>query len=392
MGQEGDLIDMLSRMRGERGPKKGESVHHTIEVSLEEIFSGVTKKLKVRRQCIDQSQVKPCPACNGAGATMQQVQTPMGMMMAQAACSKCNGQGSEFTSKVEAETLELMVPPGAPDGHKVIFRGKGDDIPGGEAGDVVVTIKEKPHAEFKRRGADLFVTRPLSLLEALTGWKMELTKLDGRTLVVKSAPGQVTVPSAFDPFSHPEEPQEWEAIPDTGCSLPDAARASSADPDVLKEALSRGQLQGRGIGCFVVQDGAATFKVATRDEALQATTKSPGATMYILQDPTVAAAGRLMHAVEGEGLPLMRDPCESGNLFIVFKLQMPDAVSEEAAQALKQVLPPALHSSGADEMAEDVDVGEVGAKDPVASYKEGVFTMHSSLDEDEEAPGGCAQM
>lgn len=285
-----------------------------------------------------------------------------------------------------------MVPPGAPDGHKVIFRGKGDDIPGGEAGDVVVTIKEKPHAEFKRRGADLFVTRPLSLLEVLTGWKMELTKLDGRTLVVKSAPGQVTVPSAFDPFSHPEEPQEWEAIPDTGCSLPDAARASSADPDVLKEALSRGQLQGRGIGCFVVQDGAATFKVATRDEALQATTKSPGATMYILQDPTVAAAGRLMHAVEGEGLPLMRDPCESGNLFIVFKLQMPDAVSEEAAQALKQVLPPALHSSGADEMAEDVDVGEVGAKDPVASYKEGLFTMHSSLDEDEEAPGGCAQM
>merc|ERR1712146_624189 len=212
---------------------------------------GVTKKLKVRRQCIDQSQVKPCPACNGAGATMQQVQTPMGMMMAQAACSKCNGQGSEFTSKVEAETLELMVPPGAPDGHKVIFRGKGDDIPGGEAGDVVVTIKEKPHAEFKRRGADLFVTRPLSLLEALTGWKMELTKLDGRTLVVKSAPGQVTVPSAFDPFSHPEGPQEWEAIPDTGCSLPDAARASSADPDVLKEALSRGQLQGRGLGALL---------------------------------------------------------------------------------------------------------------------------------------------
>lgn len=75
---------------------------------------------------------------------------------------------------------------------------------------------------------------------------------------------------------------------------------------------------------------------------------------------------------------------------------MPSELSEEAMTVLKDVLPAPLHSSEANEAAEEVDVGEVQAKDPVASYKEGVLSTSNSFDEDDDEdmgqPGGCAQM
>merc|ERR1719420_1840364 len=109
----------------------------------------------------------------------------------QKTCDDCQGTGVKYRQQKVQETLEVHVPKGAPDGHKISFSEKGDEIPDGEAGDVVFVLQEQAHAEYKRKGDDLFIERSISLTEALCGFAMELDSLDGRKLLIKSSPGEV---------------------------------------------------------------------------------------------------------------------------------------------------------------------------------------------------------
>lgn len=65
--------------------------------------------------------------------------------------------------------MKVEIDKGAPNGENYIIHGEGDEVPDIEPGDVVVVIKEKPHKVFKRKGADLFMEKEITLLEALTG-------------------------------------------------------------------------------------------------------------------------------------------------------------------------------------------------------------------------------
>merc|ERR1712224_776999 len=151
-----------------------------------------------------------------------------------------------------------------------------------------------------------------------------------------------------------------------------------------------GQPKGKGIGCFVVNGGRTTFKRGSREECLAAKSKASGACMYVLEDANAGAASRMLRAVEGEGLPLARDPFQFGNLFLQLEIEFPTELSEEVQATLKSVLPAGEHTSTADETAEDVDTHEISLVDPIASYKDG-----NDSDDDEMGGGGqrvqCAQ-
>merc|ERR1719362_693043 len=94
-------------------------------------------------------------------------------------CNTCGGSGKRFTSMKKKEVLEVPIPRGSPDNHEVPIREMADEHPDSATGDVVFVLKQQEHAEFKRRGADLFIERKISLVEALCGFKIEVTHLDG---------------------------------------------------------------------------------------------------------------------------------------------------------------------------------------------------------------------
>merc|ERR1719460_3206887 len=124
----------------------------------------------------------------------------------QSACGRCNGTGKSFRRKQEREVLEVHIQKGSPDDHKVTFREMADEHPDADAGDVVFVLKEQEHKEFKRKGADLFIERKISLVEALCGFEIEITHLDGRKLLVKSSPNDIVRPMGnFDPLSAGDE-------------------------------------------------------------------------------------------------------------------------------------------------------------------------------------------
>jgi DnaJ family protein A protein 2 len=83
------------------------------------------------------------------------------------------------------------------DGHKIEFRGEGDQMPGVMPGDVVFEIEQKPHARFQRKNDDLFYQAEIDLLTALAGGTIHIEHLDERWLTVNIAPGEVIVPDAI---------------------------------------------------------------------------------------------------------------------------------------------------------------------------------------------------
>ncbi len=83
--------------------------------------------------------------------------------------------------------LDIQVPEGVSDTQVLRLKGKGSPgINDGEAGDALVEIKIRPHAQFKRSGDDIEIDLPITIDEAVLGAKIEAPTVAGRV--------QLTVP------------------------------------------------------------------------------------------------------------------------------------------------------------------------------------------------------
>lgn len=92
---------------------------------------------------------------------------------------------------MKVKTIEVALEPGVPQDHDILYTSEGDEAPGILAGDLVVRIKIEKHPVFVRKGADLFISKKISLIEALTGFNFEIKHLSGDKLTLATAPGEV---------------------------------------------------------------------------------------------------------------------------------------------------------------------------------------------------------
>lgn len=82
------------------------------------------------------------------------------------------------------EFITIDIKPGWKKGTKITFPELGNQQSRVIPSDLVLTIDEIPHRVFKREGNDLIATQDISLVEALTGYTVHLTTLDGRNLTI----------------------------------------------------------------------------------------------------------------------------------------------------------------------------------------------------------------
>ena len=88
------------------------------------------------------------------------------------------------------EPLNVKIPAGVQDGQKIKLRGKGRPSPnGGPSGDLIVTVRVKPHPVFSRDGAHLRVTVPVTFTEAALGANILVPTLGGEPVKLKIHPG-----------------------------------------------------------------------------------------------------------------------------------------------------------------------------------------------------------
>ena len=88
------------------------------------------------------------------------------------------------------EPLNVKIPAGVQDGQRIKLRGKGRPSPnGGPSGDLIVTVRVKPHPVFSRDGANLRVTVPVTFTEAALGANILVPTLGGEPVKLKIHPG-----------------------------------------------------------------------------------------------------------------------------------------------------------------------------------------------------------
>lgn len=190
-----DIFSGGSR-RGRGRNQRGADLRYDMTLTFEEAAAGVTTKIKLPRHefcescngtgakkgtgvvtcqnCGGRGQLayqqgfftitRTCPACLGAGQIVRE------------RCPDCRGQG-----RIEREkTIELRIPPGVDTGTRMRVAGEGEASPnGGPPGDLYVVLEVKEHAFFERRGADLYCTIPISVIQAALGDELQVPGLNG---------------------------------------------------------------------------------------------------------------------------------------------------------------------------------------------------------------------
>jgi curved DNA-binding protein CbpA len=126
-------------VRRPRGPRKDPPVMRDLPVSLEDLYTGVHKKLKITRQ-------------------------------------RLGGDGKPHP---EEKILEIDVKPGWKAGTKITFEEEGDAGIDRIPADIVFTIAEKPHPRFERDGEHLIYNARIPLKDALAGTELEIVSCVG---------------------------------------------------------------------------------------------------------------------------------------------------------------------------------------------------------------------
>ena len=124
--------------------EKDPDIVHELGVTLDNVYRGATKKLKIGRNIL----------------------TP-------------SGESQHFE-----ETVEINIKPGWKEGTKITFKEKGEQRAGRIPADVVFMIKDRPDDVFIRDGSNIRYRQKLSLKEALLGKQVEIPTLDNTTVQV----------------------------------------------------------------------------------------------------------------------------------------------------------------------------------------------------------------
>ena len=173
----GSLFERLFRAaRG--GPPRGQDVHLDLVISLEEVLTGGTQEVTIRRpgpcpRCAGSGSrpgtaPRRCPGCGGTG--QRAVASRRGPLMVRqvTTCPECAGRGQVIDHPCPAceasgralreEKVTIGIPPGIPEGATLRLAGHGmpSPMPGGPPGDAYASIRTRADPRFTRDGADLW--------------------------------------------------------------------------------------------------------------------------------------------------------------------------------------------------------------------------------------------
>ncbi len=187
---------------------RGSNIRIKVKLTLEEIASGVTKKIKVNKyvSCdtckgsgAKNANFKTCSTCSGSGRVTRVTETFLGRMQTTQGCPSCGGEGRIIAEKCpkcygdgvvrDEEVLEIKIPAGVAEGMQLSVQGKGNAGPrNGVPGDLLVVIEEQEHEHLMRDGDNLYYNLNVSYADAALGAEVEVPTITGKAKI-KIAPG-----------------------------------------------------------------------------------------------------------------------------------------------------------------------------------------------------------
>jgi len=195
--------------------RRGSDLRVKVRLTLEEINTGVEKKIKVRKlvpctHChgsgsADGSDGETCSTCKGTGRVVRTQRGIFGMMQVQEECPTCHGEGKVIRNKCphcqgegvvrDEEIITISIPAGVNEGMQIPIPNKGNAAPrGGINGNLIVQIEEEPHDDLIREGNDLVYNLLLDMPTAILGGQVKIPTLSGDvkiTITPGTQPGKV---------------------------------------------------------------------------------------------------------------------------------------------------------------------------------------------------------
>ena len=194
--QGGNMGQMFGGMFGNpmESKKKGKDKNINLDVSLEEVYSGKTIKYRLlRKKYLDGDK---CSTCDGKGKQIQMIQIGPGIITQNiTTCPACNGNGTMYNEKfstIDEEIIDIPIPKGIHNGSRLAIRGKADQYGTLPPGDIIVTIRHKPHSVFessKRNPLDIVFRKNLTLYQLIHGFSFHFEHLDNSSIFIKSSKG-----------------------------------------------------------------------------------------------------------------------------------------------------------------------------------------------------------
>ncbi len=169
----------------------GEDIQVAIDISFEESYTGVTKKIAYSRmKKVAGATEKKCDACNGHGSVVKQIQTPFGVMQSQVACPTCGGNWHTYTKdgkpldnggleKIK-ETLEVKIPAAIKTGSYIKFASKGNDSSSHHIGDLYIQINVENSRLYERKQDNLYTKTHVSLFDMVLWWEIMVDHPEGK--------------------------------------------------------------------------------------------------------------------------------------------------------------------------------------------------------------------
>jgi len=192
----GDLFGFGGMAGGRRMGRRGADIEYPVEVDFLEAVLGCSQDLVVPKHA-------PCAACGGSGAKAGsrpvtcgtcggrgEVVQAQGFFRIRAPCPSCRGEGTVIKDLCPdcrgrrvvpvSEKLKITLPPGVDDEMQLRLPGKGEPGPAGSPpGDLYVTVRVRPHPDFKRQGLEIYSQVPMSYAQACLGSTLKVATVEG---------------------------------------------------------------------------------------------------------------------------------------------------------------------------------------------------------------------
>jgi len=223
-----DLFRSFFGAQSRTATARNRTVRYQLEVTLEELYKGKTRKVTVEAPQSHSQFFYHGPSAN--------------------------------------KKVEVSIPRGAQPGQSIVLSGAmdfdGDDA--GPPGDLIFQLHVRPHKTFTRRGHDLAINLTISFQEAICGCRRSIRHLDGRNIVVESAKRFIPPPDSSTDDSLSEATE-------AGAPLPSAASniyIQTGDVQVLKGQGMPKNPQGTEFGDLYVQYSVELPKSDSSTDAL----------------------------------------------------------------------------------------------------------------------------
>ncbi|MBR5500579.1 MAG: molecular chaperone DnaJ, partial [Clostridia bacterium] len=182
------------------GPQRGADLKYTLELTFEEAVFGTEKEITLNKSVScdacegtgsKSKSIVKCSACGGTGQVNVRQNTPFGQFMNVRTCDRCGGTGKVISDPCtvcqgrgtvrKSVKLKVKIPAGIDNGQAVSMAGQGEPgTHGGPAGNLLVSVRVKPHSILERDGYDVFLDKKISIVQATLGDVVLIDTIDGK--------------------------------------------------------------------------------------------------------------------------------------------------------------------------------------------------------------------